>query len=235
MGRLNLVLFLSVLMLVSYVPLSLPTEAAGGRSLVDFAVMSITVGNASTPAQTWEQPDGSSEDYIVRNRQVEITVTFKQAGSSNSNASSTLWVQIWHPVGTLVQELQVNLTGAIGSPNQALTGGEERVEKVVWTPTAAHSILDDNGTLSGGYIVKGIIHGLVDDGNDANDELSDEVPVAIWYDSMDRGICSYSPCAGSPGGQRLPGGQKLIAKTTGPIRCFWWASRAPAPPCWTLY
>ena len=54
MGRLNLVLFLSVLMLVSYVPLSLPTEAAGGRSLVDFAVMSITVGNASTPAQTWD-------------------------------------------------------------------------------------------------------------------------------------------------------------------------------------
>jgi uncharacterized membrane protein len=194
MGRLNLVLFLSVLMLASYVPLSLPTEAAGGRSLVDFAVMSITVGNASTPAQTWEQPDGSSEDYIVRNRQVEITVTFKQAGSSNSNASSTLWVQIWHPVGTLVQELQVNLTGAIGSPNQALIGGEERVEKVVWTPTAAHSILDDNGTLSGGYIVKGIIHGLVDDGNDANDELSDEVPVAIWYDSMDRGLCFYDPC-----------------------------------------
>jgi len=203
MGRLNIVLFISALMLASAIPLTEPAGAAGGRSLVDFAVMSITVGNASAPALTWEQPDGSSEDYTIRNRQVEITVTFKQAGSSNSNASSTLWVQIWHPVGTLVQELQVNLTGAIGSPNQALTGGESRVEKVVWTPTAAHSILADNGTLSGGYIVKGIIHGLVDDGNDANDELSDEVPVAIWYDNMDRGVCFYSPCATTMGGQSL--------------------------------
>ncbi|MCH2358283.1 MAG: hypothetical protein MK235_02030, partial [Candidatus Poseidoniales archaeon] len=185
MGRLNLVLFLSVLMLVSYVPLSLPTEAAGGRSLVDFAVMSITVGNASTPAQTWEQPDGSSEDYTIRNRQIEITVTFKQGGSGSVISPATAWVQVWHPVGTLVQEKQVNIS---------LTGGQDHVEKMEWTPPAAHSILDDNGTLSGGYIVKGVVDGGTSDDNDVNDELIDEVPVAIWYDNMDRGLCLYDPC-----------------------------------------
>ena len=79
--RLNLALFISALMLASYVPMSTPAEAAGGRALVDFAVQSINVGNASVPTMTWEQPGGENEDFIVRNRQIQLTVTFRQAGS----------------------------------------------------------------------------------------------------------------------------------------------------------
>ncbi len=185
MGRLNIVLFISALMLASAIPLTEPAGAAGGRSLVDFAVMSIDVGNASSSTMTWEQPDGSNEDYTIRNREIELTVTFKQAGSGIISSQATAWVQVWHPVGTLVQEQQVNLS---------LTGGESYVERVLWTPAAAHSILADNGTLSGGYIVKGVVDAGTSDGNDANDELIDEVPVAIWYDNMDRGLCLYDPC-----------------------------------------
>ena len=185
MRRLNLALFISALMLASYVPMSTPAEAAGGRALVDFAVQSINIGNASVPTLTWEQPGGENEDYNIRNRQIQLTVTFRQAGSGIVTSQATAWVQVWHPVGTLVKEQQVNLS---------LNGGQSHDQTMLWTPEAAHSILSENGTLTGGYIVKGVIDGGPSDANEVNDELSDEVPVAIWYDSMDRGLCLYDPC-----------------------------------------
>jgi len=155
-------------------------RGAQPRALIDFEVTSIEVGNSSRDAMDWEQPNGEIAEYIIRDETVQINVTFTQAGTSSQPATADGWLQIWHPVGFIIAQFQVNMT---------LSGLQSVREEFIWTPSAAHSAIDENGYLYGGITLLGIIDGGLADDNDQNNELSRDIPVAVWHDPMDNGFC----------------------------------------------
>ena len=53
------------------------------KSLIDFEVTSIEIGTGSVSAMEWSQPDGSIEEYVIRGQEIQIEVTFTQAGTSS--------------------------------------------------------------------------------------------------------------------------------------------------------
>ena len=78
-------LMLLVLCLASLAPMMAPQETlssatneqdTSGRAAVDFTVIDVSVGNTPTPAETWDQPDGTSLDYMLRGVRYEVKVTF---------------------------------------------------------------------------------------------------------------------------------------------------------------
>ena len=61
---------------------SLETEQeTGGRALVDWAIIDITVGNATEQAEAWTQPDGEVLDYLLRGTRYEACITINHAGT----------------------------------------------------------------------------------------------------------------------------------------------------------
>ena len=68
-------------------------------SLIDFEVTSIEFGTGSNQAMQWNQPDGSVQEYVIRGQEIQIEVTFTQAGTSSQPAYAEASLQIWHPVG----------------------------------------------------------------------------------------------------------------------------------------
>ena len=155
-------------------------RAVQPRALIDFEVTSIEVGNSSREAMQWEQPDGEIAEYIIRDETIQINVTFTQAGTSSQPATADGWLQIWHPVGFMIMQFQVNMT---------LSGLQSVREEFVWTPSSAHSAVDENGYLYGGITLLGIIDGGLADDNEQNNELSRDIPVAVWHDPMENGFC----------------------------------------------
>ncbi len=179
------------------------TASAGGVAkeyTVDFTVTNISIGNASIQPMQWEQPSGLMKDYYLRSTTLPIQVTFKQAGNSLQTTNGMGFIQIWHPVGIMVAEWNYSLS---------LSSGQEVVKEVVWTAPAAHSVLSENGTLSGGYIVRGVTDAGVMEGNPSNDIVDEEVPISIYYDQMETGACgdndgdSVSDCSGATYGPAL--------------------------------
>lgn len=177
-----------ILMLTTLSPLafssalddSQPTLKVGPRALIDFEVTEIEIGNGSLQAHEWTNPDGSVEEYVMRDELIQINVTFTQAGTSSQPSAATGKLQIWHPVGFMVREWQVNMT---------LSGFQSLRAVFYWTPNAAHSSLSEDGYLEGGIILKGIIDGGLADDNPDNDVYDRPVPVAVWDDPMDNGVC----------------------------------------------
>ena len=156
------------------------TRAVSPKSLIDFEVTSIVVGDSSTPSQTWAQPDNSSSEYVLRGESIPVTMTFTQAGTSSQPAYAEGWMQVWHPIGFLVEEHYVNMT---------LSGQQSTTQTFYWTPASAHSAIDDHGYLYGGIILKGTIDGGLADDNEENNELERHMPVAVWSDEMENGFC----------------------------------------------
>ena len=83
-------LMLLVLCLASLAPLMTPQDTlsspnveqdTSGRAAVDFTIIDVAVGNSTEPAEIWEQPDGTSLDYMLRNVRYEVKITFKNAGT----------------------------------------------------------------------------------------------------------------------------------------------------------
>ena len=152
----------------------------GGRvDAVDFTIVAIDVGNSSVPAQTWTQPDTSTTDYLLRNVQYSVSVTFMQAGNGIQFYDAYGTLEVVHPIGFVVALWGFNLT---------MTGGQQTQVNVRWTPEAAHSSVDPNGLLSGGMILRATIDGGVLDSNEANDEYEEAVPVALWRDKLEGSI-----------------------------------------------
>jgi uncharacterized membrane protein len=176
-------LFLALLMLLAAAtPLFALSSASGPRvTLVDFTIQEMNFGNASVPVLTWTQSDGSEQEYGLRAVPIQVQVTFKQGGESLIDKNAIGYLQIWHPVGTLMDEWNVSLT---------LTGGESFIFTKVWTPTSAHSVLDDAGDLSGGYIVRAVVDAGLSEEKPENDVFDKNLPIAIAYDQMDRGATS---------------------------------------------
>ena len=127
-------------------------RAATPKALIDFEVTSIEVGDSLSQAQSWEQPDSTTLEYVLRGESIPVTMTFTQAGTSSQPAYAEGWMQVWHPIGFLLEEHYVNMT---------LSGQQSTVETFYWTPSSAHSAIDDDGYLYGGLILKGFIDCLL--------------------------------------------------------------------------
>ncbi|MEC8979906.1 MAG: hypothetical protein VX433_07485 [Candidatus Thermoplasmatota archaeon] len=163
-------------------PSNSPMETfdTSGRALVDFTVSDISFGNASSSASTFTQPDGSSVDYIYVRETIALSFEFRNAGTRLDPASAVGTMEVWHPIGFVVESWSVNLS---------LAGGQSTIESVDWTPMAAHSHLSDDGTLGGGYILRGSVDAGVLDGNEVNDVYDENIIVALYHDRVENSLC----------------------------------------------
>jgi len=158
------------------------SEVGPKNNPVDFEVSEIEVGNSSYSPRVWEQPDSSSLEYMIKGETIQINVTFRQVGVDPSPVTADAKLEIWHPIGTLIQEWSFNIT---------LPGGGAVKMPFVWTPSIAHSTLSDDGWLTGGVTFRGIVDaGIGIDGDVSNDLLDRDVPIALWYDPMENGFCN---------------------------------------------
>ena len=185
-----------ILMVTSLSPLAFgpalehnPTREVSPRALIDFEVSDIELGNGSLQAREWTNPDNSIIQYVMRDELIQINVTFTQAGTSGQPASAIGKMQIWHPVGVMVAEWIVNMT---------LSGFQSYRAEFYWTPNAAQSYLDEDGYLRGGIILRGIVDGGLADDNPDNNQLDRVMPVAVWNDPMENGICGDVDEDGEP-------------------------------------
>ena len=170
-----------VLLLLQTLAMNLvvPAEAASGRGGTndDFTVKSVSLGNASTPADVWVQSDGSLMDYVFIDQTIEITITVQRFGASGIGDEAPVSLEVVHPVGFIMQSFAFTTT--------PLTGGQSFNQVVEWTPTAAHSILNTTtNDLSGGLILRASVN-FADDDRNANDQRDQIVPVAVGADDMD--------------------------------------------------
>ena len=188
MRSLSPFLLVSLLLVMSMAPFAansvmtatVDERAATPKALIDFEVTSIELGDPQTSAHQWNQSDNSTAEYVLRDQWILVSVTFTQAGTSSQPAYAEGWMQVWHPIGFLMEEHYVNMT---------LSGLQSTTETFYWSPSAAHSAIDDHGDLYGGIILRGTIDGGLADDNEDNNELDREVPVAVWKDAMDNGFC----------------------------------------------
>lgn len=174
------------LLLLNSLALVVTAQGANGRggSKDDFLVNTITVGNASSPAATWIQPDGASMPYLFMDESVEITVEVRRLGNAQLGKSAPVTLEVVHPIGYVMQTWSWNtseLLGSIGSDSAS----------VVWTPDVAHSILNTTtNELHGGLVLRASVEYPQDDRNE-NDVKEQAVPIAIQSDAMD-GIAGTS-------------------------------------------
>ena len=192
---------LLVLCLASLAPLMAPQDTlsspnveqdTSGRAAVDFTITDVAVGNSTEPAEIWEQPDGTSLDYMLRNVRYEVKITFKNAGTGSFARDSIGTLEAVHPIGFVMEGWTFNLTGQQGN----MQGGQSREMIVEWTPDSAHSILDDDGHLHGGVIFRGTITSTVtglEDGSLDNNVYEEAVPIALWHDPMDGTLAANTP------------------------------------------
>ncbi len=178
-----------VLLLMQTLAMNLvvPAEAASGRGGTndDFTVKSISVGNASAPAEQWVQSDGTVVDYIFMNQPVEITISVQRFGASGIGDASPVSVDIVHPVGFVMESFDFTT-----SP---LTGGQSYNHIIEWTPTAAHSILNTStNDLTGGLIIRAVAN-FADDDKNENDDREKSVPVAVSANKMESTAAVASP------------------------------------------
>ena len=149
---------------------------------VDFEVTGIEVGNQTLSPRVWTQPDSSLQEYMTKGETIQINVTFQQIGVDPSPVTTDAKLEIWHPIGVVIGEWTFNIT---------LAAGQSTKMPFVWTPTIAHSSLSDDGWLTGGMTFRGMVLPEIGvDGDDTNDILDRDVPVAFWYDPMENGFCN---------------------------------------------
>ena len=155
-------------------------QETAGRALLDWTITDISVGNATEPAESWTQPDGSTIDYLIRGTRYEVGITFKNAGTGQFAASAIGTLDIVHPIGYIIDSWSFNLS---------MQGGQAEAQIIEWTPNAAHSILDDDGHLHSGIILRGWIESTVA-GQESesllvNNAYEESTPVALWHDPME--------------------------------------------------
>ena len=77
-------------------------------------------------------------EYMTKET-IQVNVTFQQMGVDPSPVTADAKLEIWHPIGVIIQEWTFNITQQLDSQQVPF----------IWTPTA-HSTLSDDGFLSGG-------------------------------------------------------------------------------------
>ena len=172
---------LVILMLLQSFALMLapPVEAASGRGGTndDYTVKSISIGNATTPASQWIQSDGGALDYIFVDESIEVKVTVQRFGTGAIGETAPVTLEVLHPIGFVMETYTWN--------TNPLTGGQQDVHVMPWSPTAAHSILNTStNDLTGGLILRASV-AFGDDTRNENDVRDETVPVAISSDPFD--------------------------------------------------
>ena len=160
-----------------------PASAINARAqgdASDFRVVSITLGNSSTSAESWTQSDGTTVDYLFEGDSIEIGMEIQRGGTQTSIPKTTdSMIQILHPIGYVMETFSWT--------SSAVAGGQKESATFVWTPTAAHSILNTTtNDLSGGLIIQAMVD--KDSNGDTyneNDMLEKTVPIAIMKDPFD--------------------------------------------------
>ncbi len=171
----NVALVALLLLQTMALGLSFPVTAGGQND--DFRVSGISIGNGSVMPDTWVQSDGSTIDYIFELAPIEISMSIVRGGSSLSAKATNATLEVVHPIGFVMETYSWN--------SGDLIGGQGASVSYVWTPTAAHSILNTTtNDLSGGLILRATVSFPGDDRND-NDEMEKAVPVAIAEDIFD--------------------------------------------------
>ncbi len=152
------------------------------KSVTDFEVTSVDFTSTGNTLPSWQQPDGTMEEYIVRDEPLSITVTITQIGIGAQGQYADYYVNVTHPVGIPLAEFVSNVT---------LTGGRADAQSFTYVPNYSHSVLSDAGALSGGLLVSvEIDSGVGIDEDPLNDVLVREIPVAVMDDPLDEGWCS---------------------------------------------
>ena len=153
-------------------------EARGGAN-DDFRVTQLTLGNASTSAEVWTQSNGTTIEYLFEGDTIEIGMEVQRGGGSFSGKDTAAMIQVVHPIGYVMETFSWT--------SGDLIGGQSDSALFVWTPTAAHSILNTStNDLSGGLLLRAIVDkdSNGDDRNE-NDILEKTVPIAIMKDPFD--------------------------------------------------
>ena len=179
---------LVILMLLQSFALMLapPVEAASGRGGTndDYTVKSIALGNSSSPVSQWVQSDGEVMDYIFIDNPIEVKVTIQRFGTGAIGETAPVTLQVVHPVGFVMETYTWD--------TNPLTGGQQDVHTMAWSPTAAHSVLNTStNDLSGGLILRVSVN-FGDDTRNENDARDETVPVAISSDPFDGAIAGSS-------------------------------------------
>ncbi|MEZ7987808.1 MAG: hypothetical protein QMC49_00765, partial [Candidatus Poseidoniaceae archaeon] len=153
-------------------------DARGGQN-DDWKVVRITLGNASSSAEVWTQSNGTTLEYLFEGDKIEIGMEIQRTGGSFSGKSSDAMIQVIHPIGYVVE--------TFAWTSGELIGGQTASKSFVWTPTAAHSILNTTtNDLTGGLTLRAMVD--KDSNNDdrnENDMLEKTVPIAIMKDPFD--------------------------------------------------
>jgi len=149
---------------------------------VDFAITSLELGNSSFSPRTWSQPDSSTLEFLSKGEAIQIDVTFKQEGIIISPTTADAYLEILHPIGITLKQWSFNMS---------LIGGESETKSFIWIPETAHSIMSEDGVLSGGITFKVSVDAGVgiEDGSLSNNDFDRQVPVSLWYDDMENGFC----------------------------------------------
>ena len=80
------------------------------RAVTDFEVTSVDFTSTGSPLPSWQQPDGTLEEYIVRDETLSITVTITQIGIGAQGQYADYYVNVTHPVGIPLAEFVSNVT-----------------------------------------------------------------------------------------------------------------------------
>ena len=156
-----------------------PVEAASGRGGTndDYTVKTISLGNSTTMASQWIQSDGTVLDYIFIDTAIEVKITVQRFGTGAIGESAPVMLEVVHPIGFVMETYTWNTA--------PLTGGQQDVYSMSWTPTAAHSILNTStNDLTGGLILRATV-AFSDDSRNENDAKDETVPIAVTSDIFD--------------------------------------------------
>ena len=149
---------------------------------VDFSVTGLELGNSSFSPRSWIQPDSTSLEFLSKGEAIQIDVTFRQEGIIISPTTADAYLQILHPIGITLKEWSFNMS---------LIGGESETKSFIWIPETAHSIISEDGELSGGVTFKVSVGAGVgiEDGSLSNNVFDRQVPISLWYDDLENGFC----------------------------------------------
>ena len=168
---------LVALLLLQTMALGLSNPVHAGGSNDDFFVSEISIGNSSIMPSTWVQSDGTTVEYVFEQASIEISMSIVRGGTQSIAKTTNATLEIIHPIGFVMETFSWT--------SGDLTGQQGDTESFVWTPSAAHSILDTTtNDLSGGVILRATVSYPGDDRND-NDQMERSVPVAIAKDIFD--------------------------------------------------
>ena len=198
----------TILLFVSAFPLiavsnfdnSVDSRVGPRSDAVDFRVSNIELGNSSSVPLVWEQPNSSTEEYLIKGNAIQVNVTFIQLGFQPTPVTANATLQVWHPIGFLITEWNFNVT---------LSSSQSDRLGFIWTPNTAHSTVTDDGLLSGGMVLVGLVDAGLQDGNVDNNRFERVVPVAAWSDDLENGYCADEGeegkyCTNTPQGYGRP-------------------------------